>query len=179
MAITTKTAKNTSDLDEMLACARNQNPDVRYSLTLNPEVTNEILGILSNDPDPDVRESAQARMTGVVSEQDKYETSYAKKPTIFITTTPEIPGASITTTLGLVTGSSSKIALGFNKQSERLDLALDNALFDLEKQARILGANAVVGLQIVANSSQGASAAFMGSSEGIVALGTAVIADLN
>lgn len=178
MAINTKTAKTTTDVEEMLACARNQNPDVRYSLTLNPEVTNEILVILTGDPDPDVRESAQARVAGVSSEQNKYETNYEKKPTLFITTTPEIPGAPISKTLGLVSGSSSKMALGFNKQSDRLDMALNNALLDLELQARVLGANAVVGLQIVANSSQGSSAAFMGSSEGIVALGTAVIAEL-
>ncbi len=178
MALNTNTARTTFDIGEMEACARSKDPDVRYSLTLNPQAPEAILSILVEDPDPDVRESARSRVSGESTTHNPYDTSYQLKPTLFMTTTSEIPGSSISKTLGFVSGSSSKMALGLNKQSERLDLALNNALIDLENEARVLGANAVVGLQIAANSSQGASAAFMGSSEGIIAIGTAVIADL-
>lgn len=179
MAVNTNAARTTTDFGVMESCARSQDPDVRYSLTLNPAVSVEILSLLVEDPDPDVREGARNRVSGGSTEQDKYETRYEEKPTLFMTTTPDIPGTAITKTLGLISGSNSKMALGFNKQSERLDMALNNALLDMERQARVIGANAIVAIQIAANSSQGASAALMGSSEGIVVIGTAVIADLN
>lgn len=178
-AINTTLARTTTVVDEMEMCARDKNPDVRYSLTLNPEAPQEIIGLLIEDPDPDVREAARSRFSGSSSQFDKYDTSYAGKPTLFMVTTNDIPGGQISQTLGLVSGASSKMALGLNKQSERLDLALNSALMELEQHARVLGANAVVALQIAANSSQGASAPMMGSSDGVIVIGTAVIAEFN
>lgn len=177
MKINTSVARTTTEIEVMQACARDSNPDVRYSLTLNPETTIEILSLLVDDPDSDVRESARHRLSGASTQFDKYEVSSEIRSTFFMVTTDLIPGAEITKTIGLVSGTSSKMALGVNKQSERLDLALNSALVELELQAKAKGANAVVGIHVTANSSQGASAAFMGSSDGVLAVGTAVVAD--
>lgn len=91
-----------------------------------------------------------------------------------VTTTPTIPGYDIVDVLGLVSATSSNVALGLNRQATRLDKAVAGAANSLIAEARQMGANAVIGLTLAINSSEGGSAAFGGSSEGAVLLGTAV-----
>lgn len=78
--------------------------------------------------------------------------------------------------LGTVFGVSSKQAFwGLSKQSNRLARAYDAALIDLKVQAHEMGADAIVGLRVALNNSQGSSASgIAGSSEAVVLLGTAV-----
>jgi len=77
--------------------------------------------------------------------------------------------------LGTVFGVSSKQAFwGLSKQSDRLSMAYDAALVDLKVQAYEMGADAIVGIRIALNNSEGSSARVAGSSEAVVILGTAV-----
>jgi len=98
-----------------------------------------------------------------------------RTPKIFMSTTVHNPDVRVRQTVGLVYGSSSKIAWGFNKQSDRLTAAMNAALLDLEQNALARRANAVVGITFAANSSVGSSATLLGSSEGIIVAGTAII----
>lgn len=78
--------------------------------------------------------------------------------------------------LGLVSGSSSKLALwGLSKQSKRLDSSYEIALFNLKYEAAMIGANAIIGLRFALNNSTGSALNIAGSSEAIMLIGTAVI----
>jgi uncharacterized protein YbjQ (UPF0145 family) len=59
-------------------------------------------------------------------------------------------------------------------QKRRLWTAFDGALALLLEQAHARHANAIVGLQFAANSSEGGSAVFGGSSDAIIVMGSAV-----
>ena len=93
---------------------------------------------------------------------------------ILMTTTPEIAGKKIIEIKRILISSSSELG-GLNKQSTRLKNAAEVALLGLEKQAIEIGANAIVGITMAANSSQGGSSALFGSSDAIIAIGTAVV----
>ena len=93
---------------------------------------------------------------------------------IFTTTLPSLPGREIAEDFGLVFGTSSKMALGLNKQSTRIELALDAAIKDMKVRAKLKGADAVLGVQFALNNSQGSLATAGGSSEGVCVMGSAV-----
>ena len=100
---------------------------------------------------------------------------------VLMSTTPEIPGRKIKKTLRIIFASSSEMA-GFNKQATRLQKTAEASLIALEQIASGYGADAVVGITFSANSSQGGSAALFGSSDAVIAMGTAVLledSDLN
>ena len=93
---------------------------------------------------------------------------------LILTTTQEIPGRKIKKILRILFASSSEMA-GLNRQETRLRKTAESALIGLEKQAIEIGANAIIGITVSANSSQGGSSAFAGSSDAVLALGTAVL----
>jgi uncharacterized protein YbjQ (UPF0145 family) len=93
---------------------------------------------------------------------------------VLIVTTPEVPGHRILRVHGPLFAAQSQWASGMTKQKARLTGTMAGALDDLGQQARSRGANAVVGLSMAANSSQGSSSAFLGSSDAIILMGTAV-----
>jgi len=95
---------------------------------------------------------------------------------IIMTTTPDIPGKEIKEYKRILFSSSSELA-GHNRQATRLRKTAESALAGLEEQAISIGANAIIGITISANSSQGGSAAFFGSSDAIIAMGTAVVVE--
>lgn len=95
---------------------------------------------------------------------------------MFMSTLFENPNLTIEKVIGIVFGTSSKMALGLNKQSTRLEMATNSAMLDAQAKAKLLGATAIVGLTVSLNSSQGASATGGGSSDGVLVFGTAVIA---
>ena len=93
---------------------------------------------------------------------------------ILMTTTAEIPGRKIKKVIRIIVASSSQIA-GLNRQATRLYKTAESSLIALENIALAVGANAVVGVTFSANSSQGGSAALFGSSDAVIAMGTAVL----
>ncbi len=93
---------------------------------------------------------------------------------LILTTTQEIPGQKIKKILRIVFASSSEVA-GLNRQETRLRKTAESALIGLEKQAIEIGANAIIGITVSANSSQGGSSALFGSSDAVLAMGTAVL----
>ena len=96
--------------------------------------------------------------------------------TMFMSTLFENPNLKIEKVIGVVFGTSSKMALGLNKQSTRLEMATNSAMLDAQAKAKLLGATAIVGLTVSLNSSQGANAIGGGSSDGVLVFGTAVVA---
>lgn len=95
--------------------------------------------------------------------------------TMFMSTLSDNSSLKTEKVLGIVYGTSSKMALGWNKQSTRLELATTSAMLDIQSKARSMGANAIVGISVALNSSQGASAVGGGSSDAVLIIGTAVI----
>jgi uncharacterized protein YbjQ (UPF0145 family) len=93
---------------------------------------------------------------------------------VLMSTTPDIPGRKIKKVIRIIFASSSEIA-GFNKQATRLQKTAEASLIALEQIASGHGADAVVGITFSANSSQGGSAALFGSSDAVIAMGTAVL----
>ena len=95
---------------------------------------------------------------------------------MFMSTLDSVPGMKVVKSLGLVYATSSRIAWsGINTQANRLENAMNAALIGIQLEAEGRKANAILGLSVGVNSSQGASAALMGSSEGILVVGTAVV----
>jgi uncharacterized protein YbjQ (UPF0145 family) len=99
-----------------------------------------------------------------------------RKADVLVVTTDTIPNQRIVTVMGLVFSTQSKVAIGLNKQQTRLAQGLVGSLRLIKAEAAGRGANAIVGLHMASNSSQGSSAAFFGSSDAIVLFGTAVLA---
>lgn len=93
--------------------------------------------------------------------------------------TTELPGNhKVSQSLGLVFGSSSKQAFwGFSTQANRLSRAYEVALADMKYEAAAVGANAVIAIRFAVNNSTGSAASLAGSSEAVVLIGTAVIAN--
>ena len=91
-----------------------------------------------------------------------------------VTTLHFLPGHKITASHGVVYASMSHTKWKANTQKARLTTAFDGALGLLLEQAHSRRANAIVGLQFAANSSEGGTAVFGGSSDAIVVMGSAV-----
>lgn len=98
---------------------------------------------------------------------------------LMITTLDFLPGYEMTRTLGVVSATMSHTAWKANTQKARLATAFDGAMELLWRNAKIRGANSIVGLQMAANSSEGGSAVFGGSSDGVVLMGTAALMERN
>lgn len=96
------------------------------------------------------------------------------KSSIPMTTTSEIQNKVIKEYKGIVYSSSSQIA-GLEKQQTRMKIGLERVLQALENEALGIGANAVVGINITANSSTGTALNILGSSDSITVIGTAVL----
>ena len=94
---------------------------------------------------------------------------------LILTTTDSVPGKKVLEYKRIVFSSSSEQSgLGSGAQHDRLLRSTQAALKSLESQAQALGANAVIGISIVANNSTGTGLTG-GSSESITATGTAVV----
>lgn len=106
------------------------------------------------------------------------EESISKKSQSVRCFTTDAPAmGSIQSEHGLVFGTSSKQAFwGLSTQADRLTRAYDAALSSLRYEAATLGANAVIGIRFALNNSTGSGAtSFVGSSEAVMLLGTAVV----
>ena len=103
---------------------------------------------------------------------EKYAYEYNRS--IPISTTDSIPGKIIKDYKGIVYASSSELA-GYQKQQTRIVRNVQNVLNELEIQAKKLGANAVIGVNIAANNSTGMALNILGSSDSITLIATAVV----
>jgi hypothetical protein len=65
--------------------------------------------------------------------------------------------------------------MGVNKQSDRLQLGVKDALKNVEQQVRAMGGNGLLGVSVVINSSEGSILASGVSTEGVLVYGTAVV----
>ena len=92
---------------------------------------------------------------------------------VYLSTLPYLPGFDITRSLGLVTATMSHTAWKAASQKARLATAIDGALQTMWGVAKSRGADAVIGISVMPNNSEGGSSAF-GSSDGVVVIGTAV-----
>lgn len=176
-------AKKSKNGDELLELASSSFVDVREAVARNVHTPAGALKLLSQDKSKSIQDLANARLNsedpaaaGLVDEYQEV-IDFDEEITLYFSTLQNDPTIKIKKSLGLVYGSSSKMALGVNTQATRLNKAMHVAMLDAQYFAKTLGANAVIGVQISANSSQGASATLMGSSEGIVVVGTAVITE--
>ena len=102
---------------------------------------------------------------------------------VLVTTTESIPGYVIERLIGPVVAAKSHTRWkNFDKnrvvdatsQYGRLINAWHGAVEDLKREASRLGANAVMGVTMSANTSEGGSANFGGSSDAVILMGTAV-----
>ena len=92
-----------------------------------------------------------------------------------VLTLDRIYGYEIVEDIGLISGSSSKLALwGLSKQQKRLESAFDIAIFNLKSEAAMIGADAVIGVKFALNNSTGSAMNIAGSSEAVMLIGTAV-----
>lgn len=94
---------------------------------------------------------------------------------IVVVTTPSVPGYEVQRIVGPIAAARSHTKWKATSQYSRLKIALDGSLEELRQEASRVGANAVVGLSMSANSSSGGSEIFGGASDAIVLLGTAVV----
>jgi uncharacterized protein YbjQ (UPF0145 family) len=177
-----KTSKDGAELREILAANGSNSSastDVRLALATNENAPDDLLEILAGDRKAWVAEQASHMLAfkrgdvTVAIQRSEYDDGDWRRVTIFMSTVADNPGVSISEVLGLVYATSSKMALGTNKQSTRLSLAIDDALVSLEERTVAMGGNAVIGLSIALNSSQGGTASW-GSSDGVMVSGTAV-----
>lgn len=176
-------AKQSKNSEELLELATSSFVNVREAVARNIHTPEDALKLLTKDKSQSIKDLAEARLrsedptaSGLVDEYQEV-INFDEEITLYFSTLQNDPTVKIKKSLGLVYGSSSKMALGVNTQAARLNKAMHVALLEAQHFAKTLGANAVVGVQISANSSQGASATLMGSSEGIVVIGTAVITE--
>jgi len=92
-----------------------------------------------------------------------------------LSTTDHLPGQRIIEVLGLVYASKSHTKWKGNSQYERLLTAMEGSEAELVSKANNLGANAIVGIRVSANSAAGNSSMLdVGNSDGIIIVGTAV-----
>jgi uncharacterized protein YbjQ (UPF0145 family) len=113
---------------------------------------------------------------------DKSAEPEASRPTnpiradhVVLVTSETIPGCEIIESRGLAFSARSHTAWKANTQKGRLVTALEGAMIGLRMSAAELGANGVIAIKLAANSSEGSSAMFGGSSDAIVLMGTAVV----
>ena len=177
-------AKQTNDPTVLLDLAGSAFATVRESVARNIHADAAVLGLLENDSDPKIAETARLRISSTHNEVSELIDDYVPAfnlddpLTIPFSTLQNDPSIKVKRSLGLVYGTSSKIAFGLNNQAQRLDMAMHLALLDVQHSARTLGGNAVVAVSIAVNSSRG-GVEFFGNSDGIVVTGTAVIADMD
>ena len=92
-----------------------------------------------------------------------------------LSTTDHLPGQKITEVLGLVYASKSHTQWKALSQYERLLKAMEGSEAELVDRTRSLGGNAVIGIQVSANSASGKGSGFDGgNSDGVIVVGTAV-----
>lgn len=162
-------AGDTRDHEVLKRLAGHESEEVRWAVAANSDTPVDVLNSLVEDEDESVKRMAMDRL-GL---NQKSIPSKIKKPTMFMSSLAQNQSFEVEKVFGLVFGTHSTIAWGFDKQSDRLEISTNHALVMLEEQAKALGANAVIGLNIALNSSQGAGLGQ--NSEGVVAFGTAVI----
>lgn len=167
-------AGDTSDPEVLEQLSTHESEEVRWAVAANSHTPVDVLQKYLEDQDSNVQRMAKERL-GISSFPAHL---VEQKPTIFMSSLSNISSMQITKVLGMIYATHSTVALGFDKQSDRLGRSTNMALLNLEEEAKKIGANAILGLNIAINSSQGASAAFMGSSEGVLVYGTAVKASL-
>lgn len=98
-----------------------------------------------------------------------------KSETITLNTLSLPPNNQKFQILGLVFGTSSKLAFwGLSTQADRLSRAYSAALSNLKYEAALIDADAVVGVNFALNNSTGSAALAAGSSEAVMLLGTAI-----
>lgn len=120
-------------------------------------------------------EFAMEKFAAAQAEADEWRSTVSLKDIESnVTTLHFLPGHKITASHGVVYASMSHTAWKANTQKKRLTTAFDGALDLLLEQAHARRANAIVGLQFAANSSEGGSAVFGGSSDAIIVMGSAV-----
>lgn len=163
-----KLAGDSRDPEVLNRLSHHESEEVRWAVAANPDTPVDVLNNLLEDEDEAVKRMAMDRL-GL--NQKPFE-SKIKRPTMFMSSLAENQSFEVEKVFGLVYGTHSTVAWGFDKQSDRLELSTNKALLILEEQAMALGANAVIGLNIALNSSQGAGLGQ--NSEGVVAYGTAV-----
>jgi uncharacterized protein YbjQ (UPF0145 family) len=172
-------AKFSSIPSELMELAESTFSSVRLAVARNAHSSIEILSMLVEDRDVSVRETAQARIDGESESRDlsglvdDYELRFDEELSMYMSTLQADPSVTVVKSLGLVIGTSSRFAWGFNRQAARLQDALLWALLEVQANARQLGADAVIGLHVALNNSQG-SVVNAGSSEGVVVTGTAI-----
>lgn len=163
-------AGDTRDPEVLTRLSKHESEEVRWAVAANSDTPVDILQLMVEDSDSNVKRMAMERL-GLVGAP---AVTTEPKPTMFMATMTHLPLLEVSKVYGMVYASHSSIAWGGTKQSQRLDRSTNMALVNLESEAKKLGANAILGLSIAINSSEGASAALMGSSEGVLAYGTAV-----
>jgi uncharacterized protein YbjQ (UPF0145 family) len=186
-------AKQSQDPDVLRGLASDPDIATRLALAKNNSTPIDVLMELANAYELVVQEAARKRLSmtqraeadalRAAREQEEGAaggsrpgSAVLKAPTMLMSTLSTIPGKTITASMGLVYATSSRIAWsGLNTQASRLENAMNAALLALQFEAEGRRANAVIGVSVAVNSSQGASAALMGSSEGILVVGTAVV----
>jgi uncharacterized protein YbjQ (UPF0145 family) len=153
-----------------------KDPQVALALMLNPSTPDRGRRRLQNMATPEMTHAF--RQAGVPENWALVEgigVPNAISPNkVLLATSPELADHDIVRTIGLVYSARSHTKWKANTQRDRLLIALDGAMARLRESSAEVGANAVVSVAIAANSSEGGSAVFGGSSDAIILLGTAV-----
>jgi uncharacterized protein YbjQ (UPF0145 family) len=174
-------ARRTTDIHLIRELATSLSPSVRLAIAENPATPQDVLAGLARASEMDVRLAASARLEQhfvdeISSERaEQFPVSEPRRTSIYLSTLTGPPDIEVEKTLGIVFGSSSRIAWGFNKQADRLSAAMEAAIFDLEDQVLARGGNAAIGVSFALNSSTGGASNILGASEGVMVLGTAVL----
>lgn len=150
--------------------------DEAKSLETSPERLME----LASHPSHRVRRSAVANPKAPAEvhqllEERQAEEARRQSRASLVVTTESIPGYDIERAFGLVFAAQSHTKWKGLSQYQRLLKALESSIPQLLDQARALGGDSVVGVKMAANSSSGNSSGLdVGSSDGVILLGTAV-----
>lgn len=181
------TTFNDSEFNSCPTCASRQVTDVvaaddesALALAKDRDTSSEVLSQLAiSTKDPQVAPAFGDRLA-MIAERRRLQNEEIRVPNaippskVLLATSPELADHDIVRTIGLVYSARSHTKWKANTQRDRLLIALDGAMARLRESAAEVGANAVVSVAIAANSSEGGSAVFGGSSDAIVLLGTAV-----
>lgn len=171
--------------DELGKLAFTDDPEVAVAVMKNPKTPEWAKRRLASRQEPHIQRALE--MSGADMHENGGERLLTHSRTnasrIVVSTTELIPGYDIVEVVGPVFSTQShtrwknfdtKSGQDATSQSGRLSIALQGSLRAIREEAAGLGANAIVGLSMAANSSEGASALLGGSSDAIVLLGTAV-----
>jgi uncharacterized protein YbjQ (UPF0145 family) len=117
---------------------------------------------------------------GVAEARAQAEDRERRRVGMLLSTTESVPGHCVVTHVGLVSATASttnkstdEIDGIFNKQEGRMSWAIQEATARLVDKAAHMGANAIVGLVLAVNESEGSTLSWR--STGVGMLGTAVI----